>query len=44
MRRINKIPSTVLATMALATLGLVLAVPAFAVDNFILKKEEGWFW
>ena len=41
MRRINKIPSTVLATMALATLGLVLAVPAFAVDNFILKKEEG---
>lgn len=44
MRRINKIPSTLLAALALATLGMVLAVPAFAVDNFILKKEEGWFW
>ena len=44
MRGIEKLPTTILVFVILFVLGLVLASPAFAIDKFLQKKEEGWFW
>lgn len=44
MRRMNYLATRILAMLAMAILGVILAFPAFAVDDFIKDKEEGWFW
>ncbi|KLR58992.1 conjugal transfer protein TraF [Diaphorobacter sp. J5-51] len=44
MRRLKAIPSELIAVTALLILAMVSISPAFAVDNFIKGKEEGWFW
>lgn len=43
MRRM-KPSSKALFLVTLLAWGLVLAMPVFAVDQFIRDKEEGWFW
>lgn len=44
MCRMNYLATRILAMLAMAILGVILAFPAFAVDDFIKDKEEGWFW
>lgn len=41
---VDRISTKTLSLLTLAAFGLVLAFPAFAVDQFIKNKEEGWFW
>lgn len=44
MRGVNALSTRSLALLTFAVLGLVIAFPVFAVDDFIKNKAEGWFW